>query len=145
METINYTRRVNYYETDQMAIVHHSNYIRYFEESRLNYMRTVGCDCKWLESEGIIIPNVDAYAKYISTLKFDDEFTVCPKPVFFNGVRIKFEYKITAAETGALVCEGSTTHCFVNDRFKPLSLKKARPDIYELILSRMGGFLEQAK
>ena len=39
-----YRRRANYYETDQMGIVHHSNHIRYFEEARLYYMHNIGCD-----------------------------------------------------------------------------------------------------
>lgn len=39
---IKYSRSVNYYETDQMGIVHHSNYIRYFEEARLHWMDEIG-------------------------------------------------------------------------------------------------------
>ena len=41
-----YIRRANYYETDQMGIVHHSNYIRYSEEARIELMRQVGLDCR---------------------------------------------------------------------------------------------------
>ena len=37
-----YTHRVQYYETDQMGIVHHSNYIRWFEEARIDWMRDCG-------------------------------------------------------------------------------------------------------
>ena len=37
-----YTRRANYYETDKMGIIHHSNYIRWFEEARLHYMEEMG-------------------------------------------------------------------------------------------------------
>ena len=36
-----YERRINYYETDKMGIVHHSNYIRFFEEARLDMMKKV--------------------------------------------------------------------------------------------------------
>ena len=59
-----YRRRANYYETDKMGIVHHTNYIRYFEEARIDLMRQVGCDCRTLEEMNIIIPVVDVYAKY---------------------------------------------------------------------------------
>ena len=62
----------NYYETDQMGVVHHSNHIRYFEEARLDFMRTIGCDAAEMEKDGIIIPNVDAYAKYEKPVRFAD-------------------------------------------------------------------------
>ena len=42
MQFKRYSRRVNYYETDQMAIVHHTNYIRMFEEARLDMMEQGG-------------------------------------------------------------------------------------------------------
>ena len=49
MKIIPYHRRANYYETDQMSIVHHTNYIRFFEEARSDFMRHIGCDCRRLE------------------------------------------------------------------------------------------------
>ena len=58
-----YRRTANYYETDQMGVVHHSNHIRYFEEARIAFMKSIGCDVAQMEKEGIIIPNVDAYAR----------------------------------------------------------------------------------
>ncbi len=51
-----YSRSVNYYETDQMGIVHHSNYIRYFEEARLQWMDEIGLSYRGLEERGMIIP-----------------------------------------------------------------------------------------
>ena len=53
---IKYSRSVNYYETDQMGIVHHSNYIRYFEEARLHRMDEIGLSYSGLEELGVIIP-----------------------------------------------------------------------------------------
>ena len=50
-----YERRINYYETDKMGIVHHSNYIRFFEEARLDMMKKVGLDYFTMEEAGIII------------------------------------------------------------------------------------------
>ena len=64
-----FTRRANYYETDKMNIVHHTNYIRYFEEARIDFMRQICCSCAELEKLGSIIPVVDAYAKYHKATK----------------------------------------------------------------------------
>ena len=86
-----YFRKAVYYETDQMGIVHHSNYIRYFEEARVFFMHNIGCDVKELEELGVIIPNVDAYAKYLKPIKFYDDFYVEVKLVSFTGVRMEFD------------------------------------------------------
>lgn len=129
MEIIPYSRRVNYYETDQMGIVHHSNYLRFFEEARMDLMRQTGCDAMELEKIGIIIPNVDAYAKYAHVMHFGDIFTVNVKPVMFTGVRMQFDYEVVS--NGELCCTGYTTHCFVNSDMRPIILKRTNPDVYE--------------
>ena len=51
-----FERKANYYETDQMGIVHHSNYIRWFEEARLEMLRVMGLPYKKMEDNGILIP-----------------------------------------------------------------------------------------
>ena len=48
-----YTHQAQYYETDQMGIIHHSNYIRWFEEARIWYMHQVGADYREMEEMGI--------------------------------------------------------------------------------------------
>ena len=48
--------KVQYYETDQMGVVHHSNYIRWFEEARAEWMEAVGLPYAQLEAEGIASP-----------------------------------------------------------------------------------------
>ena len=103
-----YTRKANYYETDMMGIVHHSNHIRYFEEARIAFMHSIGCDVMQMERDGIIIPNVDAYARYYI-----------------------MEYTYTARnKNGETAAEGHTMHCFVRGDFKPMSLRRAYPDYY---------------
>ena len=59
-----YTHRVQYYETDQMGIVHHSNYIRWFEEARLDFMEKIGCSYAAVEASGIMIPVLSASCQY---------------------------------------------------------------------------------
>lgn len=131
MEIKPYKRRANYYETDQMGIVHHTNYIRYFEEARIDFMRQINCSCKELESLGVIIPVVDAYAKYHKSVTFDDEFFVFIKFKKFNGARMEFSYEIRFAETDELAVSGFTSHCFTNAEKKPISIKRKFPEFYE--------------
>lgn len=125
-----YKRKANYYETDCMGIIHHSNYIRYFEEARIEYMYSIGCDIREMEKLGIIIPNVDAYARYYKTIKFFDDVEIEVRLTEFTGARMKLEYTIRFAETGKLASAGFTTHCFVNEKFKPMSLRRAYPELF---------------
>ncbi len=135
MENV-YVRRANYYETDKMGIVHHSNHIRYFEEARIFFMKNIGCDVAEMEREGIIIPNVDAYAKYEKPIRFPQEVLIEVKLVKFTGAVMCFEYK-AAFSDGTLAATGRTTHCFVGKDFKPMSLKRKFPVYYEKLKEKI--------
>ena len=53
-----YRRKVNYYECDRMGITHHSNYIRYMEEARIELLEKLGYGFDRMEAEGISSPVV---------------------------------------------------------------------------------------
>lgn len=131
-----YKRRANYYETDMMSIVHHSNHIRYFEEARLAYMKSFGCDVLPMEKEGIIIPNVDAYARYIIPVKFGEEVDIEVALTTFSGTRMEYTYTVRTQD-GKIAATGHTMHCFVNPEFRPISLKKSFPQYYSLLLDHL--------
>ncbi len=126
-----YSRKAAYYETDQMRIVHHSNYIRYFEDARISFMSDIGCDVGVMEEQGLYIPNVDAYARYKKPIKFYDEFTVEARLISFNGSRMVFEYKIVLCQSGDVAATGKTTHCFATKDLKPVSIRHSYPDYYK--------------
>lgn len=135
MEWKPYLRRANYYETDQMQIVHHTNYIRWFEEARIDWMRQIGYDCRTLESQGLIIPVVDASAKYLRSVCFDDVVVIETHLVAFTGVRMAFDYTVTFADSGLVAATGHTTHCFVDPKQVPVSVKHRHPEIYQAMLA----------
>ena len=70
-----YRRKVFYYETDQMGIVHHSNYIRWFEEARIDYMEQLGLGYDKMEEQGIISPVLSVEASYLRMLLFYEPLT----------------------------------------------------------------------
>ena len=86
-----YGRKVYYYETDRMGIVHHSNYIRWFEEARDDFMRQLGVPYSVLEERGIIIPVLSVSALYRKHLTYEDEFSVQLHYRKFTGIKIFFE------------------------------------------------------
>lgn len=126
-----YTRQASYYETDQMGIVHHSNYIRYFEDARIRFMHNIGCDIMEMENKGLFIPNVDAYARYKKPIKFSDDFIISVKLVTFTGSRMVFEYNIVLCKNNEIAATGHTTHCFTNCEFKPVSIKHTFPEYFQ--------------
>lgn len=129
MEII-YKRKINYYETDKMGIVHHANYIKYFEEARIFFLDSMGLSYKQIEAAGIIMPVLGLEISYKTPLDFDDilYIKICLKEL--RGAKAAFGYE-GVNEKGELVCKGSSSHGFVSRDFKPLILKKEYPEIYK--------------
>ena len=71
-----YEHRVQYYETDQMKVVHHSNYIRWFEEARIDFFEQIGLGYKECEEKGIMSPVTSVSARYKTPVKFYDTVVV---------------------------------------------------------------------
>lgn len=137
-----YQRRTNYYETDQMRIIHHSNYIRYFEEARLDWMEQIGLDYRRVEELGILIPVMFVNCQYLQPVHFEDEIEIQVKLARFDGIKMEFSYEIYQKKTGALCTTGSSGHCFLDSDMKPLRLKKQFPELYQTMqeaLARDGG------
>lgn len=130
-----YTRRVHYYETDQMGIVHHSNYIRWFEEARTAYMDQNGVGYADVEARGVQIPVVSVSCSYHTAIQFDQTIEINTRLTFFNGVRAVYQYEIHPALGGPLLAEGQSEHCFIDKRTRaPLNLKKRLPDFYAIMV-----------
>lgn len=125
-------RKVAYYETDRMGIVHHSNYIRYMEEARLSWLEESGLAYDNLESMGIMLPVISVNAEYHKPLKFGDTFNVITKLIQLTNVKITLSYEIKNLDTDELCAIGQSSHCFVNNDFKPIALRKTNPDIFQL-------------
>lgn len=128
-----YRRKVNYYETDQMGIVHHSNYIRFFEEARLDMMEQVGMDYAAMEATGLIIPVLGVQCQYVFPFTYGDEMEISTKLVKFDGLRMEFSYEIRISGEDKVRTTGSSSHCFLNRDMKPVRMKRDYPEIYQLM------------
>ena len=126
-----YIHKVQYYETDKMGITHHSNYIRWMEEARVDFFEKVGYDYKRLEDEGIISPVIGVECEYKTSTKFEDLIEIEVKILEFNGVRLIFEYVMKNAKTGDIVAKATSKHCFINEEGRPIILKKEFPELDE--------------
>ncbi|MGN0437326.1 MAG: acyl-CoA thioesterase [Lachnospiraceae bacterium] len=133
-----YKRKINYYETDKMQVVHHSNYIRFLEECRMDFMEQVGLDYPLMEQSGIMIPVLSVNCNYKSPARFGDVICIIPKVESFHGVKFSISYKIYSQDFSILHNEAFSEHCFVDFDFKPVRLKKDFPDIYEKMKALVG-------
>lgn len=127
-----YEHRVSYYETDQMGIVHHSNYIRWFEDARVDFLEKVGFSYKKMEDMGVMIIVLGTSCEYKNPARFGDWIVVIPKITEFNGFKMTVSYRVVNKEDGSLLAVGETKHCFTNLSLKPVRTKKDYPEIYKI-------------
>lgn len=128
-----YLHKVQYYETDKMGVVHHSNYIRWFEEARTELLAHMGLPYDWLESEGIMSPVVAVECGYERPARFGDTVKVDVRLSEVGNVRITFSYVVIDCETGERRVAGKSRHCFTNEGGTPISLKRERPDLFKIL------------
>ncbi len=127
-----YRHTVHYYETDRMGIVHHSNYIRWMEEARIDFLNQIGWGYEKLEACGIVSPVTALECKYKRSTTFADEVYIEVFVEEFRGVRLKLRYVMTK-EDGTVVCEAGSEHCFMDTEGKLVRLDRKYPEFYQLL------------
>lgn len=130
-----FERKINYYETDRMGVVHHSNYIRFLEEARCQMLAINNMPYSAFEEQGVMIPVLGVNCNYKSHVTFDDLIEIKPFVKDFNGVRLTMGYQVTNKKTGNLVLTGETKHCFTDMNLKPVRLQKQIPEFYEKFIA----------
>lgn len=132
-----YHHKVQYYETDKMGITHHSNYVRWMEEARVDYLSQIGCGYDEMENKGIISPVLSVNCKYKKTTTFADEVAIRVKIKEFKGVRFVIEYEMTKTSDNSIVCTATSEHCFLDKDFKPVHLKRYSPEYYQKFMENV--------
>lgn len=126
-----FERRINYYETDRMGVVHHSNYIRYLEEARCFWLEELQMPFSLLEENGITIPVLGVNCRYQYHVTFDDTIQIYVSIKEYTGVRMTVGYEVIDKKTKKTVLTGETKHCFTDRNLKPINLKKVAPEFSE--------------
>lgn len=130
-----YSRIINYYETDKMGIVHHSNYIRFLEEARSRWLEALNISMETLEEKGYTIPTLEVNCKYKFHVTSGDTILIKPKITEYNGVKMTVSYDVIEKETGRTVIETWTKHCFTTRELKPINMKKKNQDINQIFVN----------
>ena len=121
-----------------MNIVHHSNYIRILEETRVDFLEQVGMPFQLIEDMGLMMPVLSVDCTYKFPLRFGDEFEVHSCIEKFNGTVLKISYEIINSATGQLCVEARSSHCFTNNDLKPVRTKNNYPDVYNIFAQYVG-------
>lgn len=123
-----YIRKVQYHETDKMGITHHSNYIKWMEEARIDFLEQIGFGYAQLEADGIISPVIGIDCRYKHHTTFDDTVRISVRIEEFKGVRLVIGYTMINDASKDIVLTGTSTHCFTDSSGHPIILKKSFPD-----------------
>ena len=127
-----YKHTVKYYETDRMGFTHHSNYIRWMEEARIDFMDRIGWNYQRFEDEGLISPVTAVECKYRKTTTFPDTVTIGVSVEEFRSIKLRIKY-VMSKENGDVVCEGASEHCFLNKDGKLVRIDKEYPEFAKLL------------
>ena len=122
--------RVQYYETDTMGIVHHSNYIRYFETARTEMLRQNGYSYASMEKAGVWMPVLSVTAEYKMPALYDEVVSVYCWVEKLRGASVDLKYEVIG-EDGRLCVVGRSSHGFTDPDLKPIRMKKEQPEMYE--------------
>lgn len=97
-----------------MQVVHHANYLRYFEEARVEYLREGKLDLTELMDEGIVFPIVEVDVKYHQSARYDEVLLIKTYLRKVDRARLVFEYEVVSEKSGALLTTGRTVNTYTN-------------------------------
>ena len=132
-----YIHKVQYYETDKMGVTHHSNYVRWMEEARVDFLDKIGFGYRKLEEDGIISPVLAVECEFKNPTVFADSVEIEVKVSEFRGVRLTIEYVMRKLPGGELVLKGHTRHCFVDSAGRPIILDHSFPEFSQKLKELM--------
>lgn len=126
-----FTLIVRYAETDAQGVVHHANYLTWFEEGRSDFLRKQGCCYSSMERDGFFVIVAQATVDYRAPSFYEDRITVVTTLEKAKGRLLEFSYRAINQE-GVLVAEGRTRHLVLDADRRLVSL----PVAYQQLLHK---------
>ena len=128
---------IRYAETDKMGVVYHANYLLYFEDARSNFLETIGYPYSLIEEAGFVSPVVDLQISYGVPLRYGDKAIIRTRITSAKPTKTIYAYEVFKEgmdlDHDKPLCTGQSTHCLVEaDTFRPVSMKRVTPRLYEL-------------
>ena len=123
-------QRVLFADTDRTGVVYHGNYFRFFELGRASLLHDAGFLRTQVESDGYQYPIFQVGADFFRPVDADALIFVHTRLGQLAAVRLTFDYLITNAETGAVLCRGFTRHCAINRKGRPVAVDPRTIEIF---------------
>lgn len=120
------TIRVRYAETDRMGLLHHANYLIYFEQGRIELLRSQGMSYREMEDKGYLLVLTRVQVRYRRAIRYDD--VVALRTTVTRTTAVKIEHTYQLLRDGELLAEGETTLGCIDKDGRPQLL----PEILKL-------------
>ena len=131
MEYITKPILIRYYETDQMGFVHHSNYLRYFELARIEWISSLGFSYQKMEERGYLMPVINANIEFKRPLTFGNSFRVKIQSKEIPKVKFELIYEIIL-DKDIIIARGSTILAFLSSHnLKAVRCPKFFSDLFK--------------
>ena len=113
---------MRYAETDKMGVVYYANYFVWFEVARTDLLRHAGFTYRDMETEGCMLPVLEAHCQYRKPALYDDELEITTTGTWVSHVRVRFDYEIVRLADAAVLADGHTVHASLDLSGKPMRL-----------------------
>lgn len=123
MSGFEYSRSVAFCDTDAMGVVHHANYLRYFEEARVAWMRARNLSDTHFPKADAALAVVESRIRHFKPIGFDDQVRIRLQ-VKRDRLKIYFRYAMHSDKTDAVIASGETVHVPVNKELRPVRLSE---------------------
>jgi acyl-CoA thioester hydrolase len=125
------SHRVLFADTDRTGAVYHANYFRFFELGRSTLLRDSGFPLRQVEADGYVYPIFQLGLDFFRPMDYDDPIFVHTRFRELAAVRVDFDYIITHAESGLVLCRGFTRHCATNHTGRPVAVDPVTIGIFQ--------------
>ncbi len=133
-----YVHKVKYYETDRMGITHHSNYPRFMEEARVDFLDAIGYSFDKMEESGVSSPIVSISCEYKSPTTFADEIEIHVNVTEMSPLKLHIAYTMYCK--GKLVLKATSVHCFLDAKTgHPLKYLEHFPGFEDILKNYVPG------
>ncbi len=125
------SHRILFADTDRTGVVYHGNYFRFFELGRATLLRDAGFPLRQVEADGHVYPIFQLGLDFFRPIDYDAPIFVHTRFRELAAVRVDFDYIITNAEDGSVLCRGFTRHCATNRKGRPVAVDPITVGIFQ--------------
>lgn len=129
-----YRHEVKYYECDRMGVTHHSNYIRFMEEARVDWLDQLGYGFDKIEADNVFSPVVSVSCEYKHPTTFKDVIDIEVNISKMSEMKFEFSYTLRVGEK--VVCTGKSLHCFIENN-RPVAISKRLPGFFKVVSEQL--------